>query len=75
LRKQYPLNPNQTDAWDYDLRLRSFGLSGLSLLVPWKRWTDDVERHMKILGIRHWHTWARDQKEWGRIALEDKDHN
>jgi hypothetical protein len=31
---------------------------------PWKRWTDEVEEDLKIIGTRNWHALARGRKEW-----------
>jgi hypothetical protein len=39
------------------------------------RWTDEVKKVLKKIGIRNWHTVARDRKEWWRIVLEAKVHN
>jgi hypothetical protein len=39
-----------------------------------KRWTDEFEEDLKIMGII-WHTVARDRKEFRRIVLEAKVHN
>jgi hypothetical protein len=35
----------------------------------WKRWTDEVEEDLKIMGVRNVHTVARDRKEWRRNLL------
>jgi hypothetical protein len=42
---------------------------------PRKRWIDEVEEDLKIMGIRNWHAVARDHREWRRILLEAKVHN
>jgi hypothetical protein len=42
---------------------------------PQKRWTNEAEENMKILGIRNWHKMARGLEEWKRTVLESKVHN
>jgi hypothetical protein len=42
---------------------------------PRKRWIDEVEEDLKILGKRNWHVVASDRQEWRRIILEAKVHN
>jgi hypothetical protein len=42
---------------------------------PRKRWIDEVEEDLKIMGIRNWHAVARDRQEWRKIVLEAKVHN
>jgi hypothetical protein len=39
---------------------------------PQKRWTDAVEKDLKIMGIRNLHTVARD---WRRTIFEAKVHS
>ena len=41
---------------------------------PRKRWTDEVEEDLKILGIRNWHAATGDWNEWRCILLEAKVH-
>jgi hypothetical protein len=41
---------------------------------PRKRWTDEVEDDLKIMGIRNWHAVAKDRQEWRNIVLEAKVH-
>jgi hypothetical protein len=42
---------------------------------PRKRWIDEVEEDLKIMGIRNWHAVARDRQEWRKIVLEAKVRN
>jgi hypothetical protein len=42
---------------------------------PSKRWTDEVEEDLKIMGIRNLHAVAKDRQEWRKIVLEAKFHN
>jgi hypothetical protein len=42
---------------------------------PRKRWIDEVEEDLKIMGIRNRHAVARDRQEWRRIVLEAKIHS
>ena len=39
---------------------------------PRKRWTDEVEEDLKIMGIRNQHTVPSDRKKRGRIVMESK---
>jgi hypothetical protein len=42
---------------------------------PRKRWIDEVEEDLKIMGIRNWHAVAKDRQEWRKIVFEVKVHN
>jgi hypothetical protein len=42
---------------------------------PQKRWTNEVEEDLKIMGIRNWHKMARGLEEWKRTVSEAKVHN
>jgi hypothetical protein len=42
---------------------------------PRKRWIDEVEEDLKIMGIRNWHAVAKDCQEWRKIVLEAKVHS
>jgi hypothetical protein len=39
-----------------------------------KRWIDEVEEDLKIMGIRNWHAVAKDRQEWRKTVLEAKVH-
>ena len=39
-----------------------------------KRWTDELEEDLKIMGVRNWHTATGDWKECRWILLEAKVH-
>jgi hypothetical protein len=40
-----------------------------------KRWIDEVEEDLKIMGIRNWHAVAKDRQEWRKIILEAEVYN
>jgi hypothetical protein len=42
---------------------------------PRKRWIDEVEEDLKIMGIRNWHAVSKDRQDWREIVLEAKVHN
>jgi hypothetical protein len=42
---------------------------------PRKRWIDEDEEDLKIMGIRNWHLVAKARQEWRKIVLEAKVHN
>jgi hypothetical protein len=42
---------------------------------PRKRWIDEIEEDLKIMGIRNWHAVAKDRQEWRKIISEAKVHN
>jgi hypothetical protein len=42
---------------------------------PRKRWIDEVEEDLKIMGIINWHAVAKYRQEWRKIVLEAKVHN
>jgi hypothetical protein len=42
---------------------------------PRKRWIDEIQENLKIMGIRNWHAVAKDRQEWRKIVLEAKAHN
>jgi hypothetical protein len=42
---------------------------------PRKRWMDEVEEDLKIMGTSNWHAVAKDRQEWRKIVSEGKVHN
>jgi hypothetical protein len=42
---------------------------------PRKRWIDEVEEDLKIMGIRNWHAVVKDRQELRKIVLEAKFHD
>jgi hypothetical protein len=42
---------------------------------PRKRWIDEAEEDLKIMGIRNWHAVAKDLQEWRKTVLEAKGHD
>jgi hypothetical protein len=42
---------------------------------PRKRWINEAEEDLKIMGIRNCHVVAKDRQEWRRAVLEAKVHN
>ena len=41
---------------------------------PRKRWIDDLESDLRILGIRNWKAKARNRNEWKAVVREAKVH-
>jgi predicted P-loop ATPase len=42
---------------------------------PWKRWTDDFQEYLEIMGTINWREMARDRKGGRSIMLEGQGHN
>jgi hypothetical protein len=42
---------------------------------PRKRWKDEVEEDLNIMGIKNARAAARDRRKWRKIALQDTVHN
>jgi hypothetical protein len=42
---------------------------------PRKRWIDEVEEDLKIMGITNWHAVGTDRQKCRKIVLEAKVHN
>jgi hypothetical protein len=42
---------------------------------PWKRWIDDIEYDIQIMGIRGWGKLCKEREEWKRITEKAKTHS
>jgi hypothetical protein len=42
---------------------------------PRRRWNNEVEEDLKIMGRINWHTVARDLNEWRMMVLKAKGNN
>jgi hypothetical protein len=42
---------------------------------PCKRWTEEVEDGLNVMGVKYRRAMARDRRELGRIVLEGKVQN
>jgi hypothetical protein len=42
---------------------------------PRKRWKDEVEEGLNIMGIKNGRALARDRRKWRKIELQAKVHN
>ena len=42
---------------------------------PSKRWKEEVERHLQVLGVRRWREWVADRKKWKDIVRQAKAHS
>jgi hypothetical protein len=42
---------------------------------PRKRWKEEVERDLQVVGVRRWRDLVTDGKKWKEIARQDKDHS
>ena len=42
---------------------------------PWKRWEEEVERDLKVLGVRRWRELVADRKKWKEIVRQAKAHS
>jgi len=40
-----------------------------------KRWKDEVERDLQVLGVRRWREMVADRKKWKDIVRQDKTHS
>jgi hypothetical protein len=43
--------------------------------LPRKRWKEEVERDLQVLGVRRWRELATDRKKWQDIFREAKAHS
>jgi len=46
---------------------------GIRKRRPWQRRADEIKEDLNVMGIRNCHTVAREQKEWRRILLVNKE--
>jgi len=42
---------------------------------PRKRWKEDVERDLQVLGVRRWRELVADRKKWKGILRQAKAHS
>ena len=42
---------------------------------PIKRWKDEVERELQVLGVRRWRELVADRKQWKDIVRQAKTHS
>ena len=42
---------------------------------PRKRWKEEVERDLQVLGVRKWREFVADRKKWRDIVRQAKAHN
>jgi len=42
---------------------------------PRKRWEEEVERDLQVLGVRRWRELAADRKKWKDIVRQAKAHS
>jgi len=42
---------------------------------PRKRWKEEVERNLQVLGVRRWRELVADWKKWKDIVRQAKDHS
>jgi len=42
---------------------------------PSKRWKEEVERDLEVLGVRRWRELVADRKKWKNIVREGKAHS
>jgi hypothetical protein len=43
--------------------------------IPRKRWKEEVERDVQVLGVRRWKELATDRKKWQDIFRQAKAHS
>jgi hypothetical protein len=42
---------------------------------PWKRWKEEIERDLYVLGVRRWRELATDREKWRDIFRQAKAHS
>jgi len=50
-------------------------LEGTRRWRPRKRWKEEVERVLQVLGVRRWKELVADRKKWKDIFRQTKAHN
>jgi len=50
-------------------------LKGTRRERPRKRWQEEVERDLQVLGVRRWRELAADRKKWKDIDRQAKTHS
>ena len=43
--------------------------------IPRKRWKEEVERDLQVLGVRRWRELVADRKKWMDIVQQDEAHS
>jgi len=42
---------------------------------PWKRWKEEVERDLQVLGVRRWRELVADGNKWKDVVQQAKAHS
>jgi hypothetical protein len=42
---------------------------------PRKRWIEDIEEDIQIMGIRGWRNFCKEREEWRKITEKAKNHS
>ena len=50
-------------------------LEGMRRARPRKRWIEEVERDLQVLGVRKWRELVADRKKWQDIVRQAKAHS
>jgi hypothetical protein len=50
-------------------------LEGTRRRRPRKRWEEEVERDLQVLGVRRWRVLVADKKKWKDIVRQAKSHS
>jgi hypothetical protein len=48
---------------------------GRRLDIPRKRWKEEVERDLQVLGVRRWRELVADRNKWKDIVRQAKAHS
>jgi hypothetical protein len=58
------------------IKIFTQGLEGTRLRGrPRKRWKEEVERDLQVLGVRRWRDLVTDRKKWRDIVRQAKAHS